>query len=232
MDSDLPKVLVPLNGRPMIKYLMDALLASGSNARPIIVVSPDNQEIISHALLDYQADYVVQAEQLGTGQAVACAVPQLQPGTDHVVVLYGDHPFLKPDSIRRFISLEQPAVTIMPTVLPDFSDWRQNFYHWGRIVRGEGGRVERIVEFKDASEAEKLITEVNPGFMSFNRRWLEENISRLRNDNKQAEYYLTDLIKLAFDGGYPVGTTAISPEEAMGINSRQELEAAASLLRI
>ena len=229
MNSELPKVLVPLKGRPMIKYLMDSVVSSQVDSRPLIVVSPDNREIIGQTLAEYDLEYVIQDKQLGTGHAVHCTQEYLGEA-DNVVVLYGDHPFLKSESIRKFASLKQTALTIMPTILPDFAGWHQNFYHWGRIIRGANGQVEKIVEFKDATDEEKMVTEVNPGFMCFNRDWLSENINNLKDDNNQKEYYLTDLVKIAFESGQPVGTIAIEPAEAMGINSLAELEIATSLL--
>jgi len=233
MNSELPKVLVPLNGRPMIKYLMDSVVASGVDTKPIIIVSPDNQEIISQELKDYNAEYVIQNQQLGTGHAVACAQEVLEKSeipTDNIIVLYGDHPFLKSDSIKKFSDLNPKALTIMPATLPDFDDWHQNFYHWGRIIRGVDGRVEKIVEFKDASDEEKLVTEVNPGFMCFNYSWLFKNIADLQNNNIPKEYYLTDMVNIAFAEGYEIGTVSIEPHEAMGINSREELLIAEGLL--
>lgn len=231
MGSDLPKVLVPLNGRPMISYLMDSVVSSEVDVRPIVVVSPDNKDIIAEALKDYNVDFAVQDRQLGTGHAVSCALPFVPESADKVLVLYGDHPFLKSDSIKLFASLNPQAVTIMPAVLPDFDDWRQNFYHWGRIIRGADGNVERIVEFKDASDEEKMVTEVNPGFMCFNKNWLMENISRLRDDNNNKEYYLTDMVKIAFEENFSVSTSGIEAHEAMGVNSPDELSIAENLLR-
>lgn len=232
MGSELPKVLVPLGGRPMIKYLMDSIVAAGVDPLPVVVVSPDNHEVIASALSRYQLEYVIQEEQLGTGHAVACAQEVLERDgekPDNIIVLYGDHPFLKAESIKRFGALAPTTLTIMPTQLPDFEDWRYNFLHWGRIVRGAGGQVEKIVEYKDASEEERLITEVNPGFMCFNYRWLFQNIMDLKNDNSQKEYYLTDMVRLAFDEGFEVGTVNIEPHEAMGINSQDELQIASDL---
>jgi len=232
MGSELPKVLVPLNGRPMIEYLMESVVAAGVDYSPVVVVSPENREIISSSLSRFQLEYAVQGEQLGTGHAVACAQEALERDgqkPDNIIVLYGDHPFLKAESIKRFSELSPAALTIMPTQLPDFDDWRHNFLHWGRIVRGADGRVEKIVEYKDASEEERLITEVNPGFMCFNYRWLFQNIMDLKNDNSQKEYYLTDMVRLAFDEGYEIGTVNIEPHEAMCINSQDELQIASDL---
>lgn len=229
MGSDLPKVLVPLNGQAMIKYLMDSVRDSNVDPEPIIVVSNDNRDIIAKELSSYQAKYAIQERQLGTGHAVASARDYIKPETKNIVVLYGDHPFLTAESIKKFASFNPEAVMIMPAILPDFEGWHHNFYHWGRIVRGENEKVEAIVELKDANEKQKEITEVNPGFMCFNKDWLFKNIDKLKDDNKAHEFYLTDMIKMAFDEGYTIETLSIEPKEAMGINSQKELSIAEGL---
>ncbi len=233
MNSELPKVLVPLKNRPMISYLMEAIKSSQVDPRPLVVVSPDNYDIISQALKEYDLEYVLQQKQLGTGHAVSCACEQFSQTSsaiDNVMVLYGDHPFLQAKSIQKFAVAETPALTIMPTQLPNFSTWYQNFYHWGRIIRNSQQEVEAVVEFKDATAEQKLITEVNPGFMSFNRSWLLENINNLQAKNQAQEYYLTDLVKVAFLQKKSVQTINITPEEAIGINSQEELKIAENLL--
>ncbi len=228
MNSDLPKVLISLNKRPMIDYLMEAVVNSSPSLKPIIVVSLENKELISQTLLSYDVYYAIQDKQLGTGHAVSCALSLVDTRAKNILVLYGDHPFVKDTSIKKFLNLKPKAVTIMPTNLPDFENWHHNFYAWGRIVRNDLGKVEAIVELKDASEEEKLITEVNPGFMCFNKKWLEENILKLQNNNKANEYYLTDLIKIAFNQSHEIETVNVSPKEAMGINSLEELKIAES----
>jgi bifunctional UDP-N-acetylglucosamine pyrophosphorylase/glucosamine-1-phosphate N-acetyltransferase len=230
MNSDLPKALVPLKDRPMIHYLLDSVKEAGIDASPIVIVSPDNHEIISESLKDYSVQYAFQTEQLGTGHAVACAKDLVRPETKNVIVLYCDHPFLTAESLRKFSETEVETVLVMPTKLPDFEEWRHNSYHWGRFVRNANNEIESIVEFKDASTAEQLITEVNPGFMAFNNAWLWPNIKLLSNDNAQHEYYLTSLPGIAFQEGYKVASIFIKPEEAIGINSVEELLAAESLL--
>ena len=230
MNSELPKALVSLKGKPLIKYLLDSVVASGVDPKPLVVVSPDNKEIIKNALSEYNLEYAIQEKILGTGHAVSCARNYLSPDTKNVLVLYGDHPFLSSESMKKFVAAENNSLIITPTILPDFNDWRQNFYHWGRIVRGINNKVEGIVEFKDSSEEQKLITEVNPGFMVFDYKWLFENIDKLKDDNKAQEYYLTDLAKVAFQDGLEVGTINIEASEAMGINSLEELKIAESLI--
>lgn len=229
MGSELPKVLVPLNGRSMISYLMDSVKKSEVDPEPIIVVSPDNIDVIKKALSSYSAQYVIQDKQLGTGHAVSCARSSIEKEADNVLVLYGDHPFLTSDSIIQLASLKPKAVAIAPTRLPDFSDWRHNFYGWGRIVRSNNGGVTGIVEYKDADEEQRQITEVNPGFMCFNKDWLFTNIDKLQDNNKAHELYLTDMVSIAFKEGHSIETTSIEPKEAMGVNSPEELSVAQNL---
>jgi bifunctional UDP-N-acetylglucosamine pyrophosphorylase / glucosamine-1-phosphate N-acetyltransferase len=231
MGSDLPKALVSLKGRPMIEYLLDSVVASGIDSEPVLVVSPDNQSIIKDALRNYNLQYAIQTEQLGTGHAVACARAQIGSEVDNIIVLYCDHPFISAVSIKKLAAEKQHVVSLMPTRLEDFGDWRQNFYHWGRIVRGADNKIQKISEFKDATELERAITEVNPGIMRFNRTWLWENVDQLTNSNVQKEYYLTDMVKLAFEQNKEVGGLLIEPLEAMGINSQEELKIAESLIK-
>lgn len=229
MGSDLPKVLVPLNNKAMIKYLLDAVFASGIKTTPILVVSPDNIEIMKESLKDYNLEYVIQDKQLGTGHAVSCVIENIGPELNNIVVLYGDHPFIKSASIQKLITVNPGSVAITPALLTDYNSYRHNFYHWGRIIRNDKNEILRIVEFKDASDEEKLILEVNPGFMCFNYNWLKDNISKLQDNNNQKEYYLTDMVKLAFESGHSVKTVAINSDEIMGINSQEELNLASSL---
>ncbi|MDD4412788.1 MAG: NTP transferase domain-containing protein [Patescibacteria group bacterium] len=230
MDSDLPKALVPLNDRPMISYLAESIVESNVDEKPIIVVSPDNQDIIKTALGVYDFDYAIQEKQLGTGHAVLSVGEKVFKEADNIIVLYCDHPFISVESISNISKNLPEVITIMPTKLDDFEGWRNNFYHWGRIVRNTEGEIEKIVEFKDASEEEKKITEVNSGFMRFNSAWLWENIQGLKNDNNQKEYYLTSLVDVAFQQKHKVGAVIIDPREAMGINSKAELAIAEDLL--
>lgn len=230
MNSDLPKALVPLKGRPMITYLLDSVMASGIDKQPIIIVSPDNKEIISDTLKNYNVQYAFQIEQLGTGHAVACTKDLILPETKNIIVLYCDHPFLTTESLRKFSETEIETVLVMPTIMPDFEDWRHNSYHWGRFVRNEKNEIEKIVEFKDATPEEQLIKEVNPGFMAFNNSWLWPNIKLLSNNNAQHEYYLTSLPGIAFEQGHKIASIIIEPREAVGINSQEELEAAEAII--
>lgn len=229
MHAEVPKVLVPIKGRPMIEYLIRSIISSGVCKKPIVVVSPDNNYIIKQALKDYDCQYAIQDKQLGTGHALACTKKLIDKETKRIISFYGDHPFVKADTIKKLASCPQGIVTIMTTVISDFNDWRANFYHWGRIIRNDN-KIKEIVEFKDATEEEKKINEVNPGFYCFDNEWLWNNIDKLNNRNSQEEYYLTDLIKIAFDQGAEINSCQIDPREAVGVNTKEELEIAEGLI--
>ena len=230
MNSDLPKALVSIKGKPMIYHLLDSVVATEVDPQPIIIVSPENKDIISESLKGYNVQYAIQFEQLGSGHAVSCVKDLVKPETENIIVLYCDHPFLKAEPLKKCAASKIETVLVMTTKLNDFEDWRHNFYHWGRFVRNDQNEIERIVEFKDASDQEQLITEVNPGFMAFNSSWLWPNIKLLSNNKSQHEYYLTALPGIDFDEGYKIPSISIEAYEAMGINSLEELKIAESLI--
>jgi len=230
MNSDLPKALVPLAGKPIVEHLLKAVKDSGVNIKPILVVSPDNKKIIKKALSEYGCEYAIQVEQLGTGHAVSVACDFIDEQTDNVVTFYGDHPFVKPETIKKLFEIHKGVITMMTAKVDDFNDWRHNFLHWGRIVRDEKNKIKAIVEFKDATAEQKKIKEINPSFFCFDGQWLKTNIKKLKNDNNSKEYYLTDMVKLAFSQGHKINDLIIDAREVMGINSAEELKLAEGLM--
>ncbi|MEK7203349.1 MAG: NTP transferase domain-containing protein [Patescibacteria group bacterium] len=223
----IPKVLFPVNGIPMIERLIRSAIASKVDHRPIIVVAPDNKKLFIKALTNYGCDYVVQTEQLGTGHALACA-KDLTVGADELLCLHGDHPLIKPETIRELVKNHRNEIVIATTMVDNFNGWQKSFWQWGRIIRNNG-RIKAIIEFKDANDAIKNIKEVNPAIYRFNSQWLWENIDKIRNNNIQKEYYLTDLIKMAVDQGTKINSILINPKEAIGINTQDELKIVESL---
>lgn len=230
MNSESPKVLVPLKGRPMLAYLLDSISKTQPELRPIIVVSPSNQKMIKDALKDYDLQYAVQERPLGTGHAVASAVSHLDPSATVVFVLNGDHPFYKMETIKDFPLKHEGVLSMITVTLPDFEDWHSIFYHWGRVIRDQENSAQGIIEFKDASEEEQKILEVNPNCFCFDKDWLLSHIHNLNNQNKPGEYYITDLVKIAFNEGHKVKTFPIPPQEGIGINSLAELDIASTLI--
>lgn len=215
MRSALPKVLHPLAGRPLLRHVLDAAEALG--AVEICVVFGHGGEQVPSALTDAECTWVEQAERLGTGHAVLQAMPAMAD-MNRVLVLYGDVPLIEPETLNRLVAdSADTALGLLTMLLPDPTGY-------GRIVRDKRGQVLRIVEQKDASEAELGIQEVNTGIIVADRGRLADWLGRIRNDNVQGEYYLTDVIGLATDDG--VGVVTAEPEtlqEVAGVNDRVQL---------
>ncbi|MEI7452177.1 MAG: NTP transferase domain-containing protein [Candidatus Falkowbacteria bacterium] len=227
MQSDLPKVLHNFGGRPMICRLLNSIKESGVDECPLLVVSPENINIIKAALSEFDCDYVIQEKQLGTGHALSYALPEISEST-RLIVLYGDHPFISSSTIAGIAALVDNEVAMLTVKITDFSDWREIFYHWGRVIR-DAKKITEIIEFKDADDKSKEVLEVNPAIFSFNSDWVKANIGRLKNLNVQKEYYLTDMIKMAVEDGISIGSFEIPAAEAIGINSLAESDLAAKL---
>lgn len=225
MESELPKVLVPLKGKPMVKHLLESIAQAEVAGTPTVLVGY-KKELVMEALGDGY-DYAIQEEQLGTGHAVLSAEKNLED-SDHILVLYGDNPFMTSETIKKIVAEHLKfgnKITMATTTLPDFNEWRSFFYkNFSRIVRDENGKILKSVEFKDASEEEKEIMEVNPCYFCFDSKWLFKELKNLKNENAQGEYYLTDLVKFAISEGEQVESISIDPSEALAANSKEELE--------
>lgn len=230
MKQDLPKALTPIGGKPILQYLYESIKATGLDGDPIVVIGPERVPLCE--TFGGICDYVVQEQQLGTGHAVG-VTKEAVGDADAVIVLYGDHPFITSDSILKLTQRHEErgnVVTMMTTCLPDFESWRKAFSHWSRVVRGGDGHIVRDVQFKDATDEDKKITEVNPCLYCFDATWLWENISALKNENAQQEYYLTDLIAVAVKQGQKLSSIEVAPEEVIGINTQEERVIAEKLL--
>ncbi len=227
MQSELPKVLVPLHGKPLVTHVLGEIKKAGITSTPVIVIG-QHRELVMQTLGD-SYKYAVQEEQLGTGHAVMSAKPMLPTDSKHVMVLYGDHPFISAETIKKLKEkhLNSSGKLTMATVaLQDFEEWRSVFYkNFGRIVRDDSGAISKIVEFKDTqTDEERSIKEVNPSYFCFDANWLWENLKKLNRDNAQKEYYLTDLVKIAMQEEIKIESISIDPREALGVNSKEELE--------
>lgn len=230
MRSDLPKVLHPIAGAPMIQSVLRT--AEAINPRPTIVVGYRAGEII--AALGAGRDYVLQEVQRGTGHAVHCALEAFADEDADVFVMPGDHPFVTPDSIRKIIATRaqtDAAIALATVNLPDFDGPRAQFTECGRIVRDAAGAIAGIIERKDATAEQAGISEVNVSYYCFRGPWLRENISRLGSDNAAGEYYLTDLVAAAFlQGETIIGIPLDDPREGMGVNTPEQLQSAEQVL--
>ena len=226
MQSDLPKVLMNLKGKPMISHLLESIDKAEICKDPCIVVGYQKEKVID--VLGDKYKYAHQAEQLGTGHAVMVARNHLDDNVKNVLVLYGDNPFITSETIKKIVEkhlLTKNKITMATVVLEDFKDWRSFFYsNFSRIIRDQDNKIIKSVEFKDATEEERKIKEVNPCYFCFNAKWLWEKLGTLKNENSQKEYYLTDLVKIAMEDGENIESISIKANEALAANSKEELE--------
>ncbi|HET9576960.1 MAG TPA: bifunctional UDP-N-acetylglucosamine diphosphorylase/glucosamine-1-phosphate N-acetyltransferase GlmU [Usitatibacter sp.] len=215
MHSDLPKVLHPLGGRPLLAHVLEA--ARSLEPTRLCVVIGHGGERVREALAAPDVAWATQEEQLGTGHAVMQALPQLAAGGT-VLVLYGDVPLIAPQTLRALVDAAAGGALALLT------QQLENPRGYGRIVRDGAGRVARIVEEKDATHEERHIREVNTGILAAARSRLDPWLARLRNDNAQGEYYLTDVVAAAVSEGVEVAVShPAADHECLGVNSKTEL---------
>ncbi len=214
MHSALPKVLHRLAGRPLLAHVLDAARALAPQR--IFVVHGHGGDAVKAAFDGAALEWIEQTEQLGSGHAVLQALPHVDPGAE-VLVLYGDVPLVRAETLRRLADAARGGLAILTAELPDPSGY-------GRIVRGTGGCVARIVEQKDATDAELALHEVNAGFLAAACSRLGAWLAQVHNRNAQREYYLTDVIEIAAREGTAVAAVrAADWHEVAGVNSRGEL---------
>ncbi len=219
MNSDLPKVLHPIAQAPMLEHAMRAGRALDPDRT--VVVAGHEADLVRAATteIDPDAAVVLQEEQLGTGHAVLQARAALEGFQGDVVVLYGDTPFVSADTLERMIAARSRAdLVILGFEAADPA-------RYGRLIM-DGESLEKIVEFKDASEAERAITFCNSGLMACDADVMFRLLDKVGNDNASGEYYLTDLVALARADGLAVTAVACPEDETLGINSRADLATA------
>lgn len=214
MRSALPKVLHPVAGKSMLGHVIDT--ARQLQPHSIQVVIGHGAEAVRERLAAPDLNFVLQAEQLGTGHAVAQALPALS--AERVLILYGDVPLIAAETLQRLLALvSDQQLGLLTVQLADPTGY-------GRIVRGADGQVEAIVEHKDANAAQRAISEGNTGILAVPGKRLADWLGRLSNSNAQGEYYLTDVIAMAVADGLVVATEQASDEmEVLGANDRIQL---------
>ena len=222
MRSKLPKVLHPLAGKTLLQHVMDAARALAA-AKLCIVVGHEAEQVCAASAAD-DVVFVEQMPQLGTGHALQLAAPQLNDAYP-TLILYGDVPLIGVDTLQRLLAAAQQDVALLTVNLADPTGY-------GRIVRDAAGAVLKNVEHKDATEAERLIQEVNTGVLVVPTVPLKKWLSQLSNDNAQGEYYLTDVIAMAVNEGVAVNTAQPNHEwETLGVNSKAQLAELETVLR-
>ncbi|UTO04082.1 bifunctional UDP-N-acetylglucosamine diphosphorylase/glucosamine-1-phosphate N-acetyltransferase GlmU [Moraxella sp. FZLJ2107] len=213
MKSTRPKVLQTLAGKALVKHVLDTCQAVESDGT--VLIYGFGGEMVKADLVDYPVTFAEQAEQLGTGHAVKMALPHL-PTDGKSLILYGDVPLTQADTLAKLVAANTDGISMLTLDVA-------NPFGLGRIVR-DNGKVVAIVEQKDATEAQKQITEINSGIYCVDNALLHKYLPALSNDNAQGEYYLTDIVKMAVADGIAIATIAPEYEfEIEGVNDRIQL---------
>jgi len=226
MDSDLPKVLHRALDKPLIEHVLDQVAPLAPDR--VVVVVGHREELVRAALAPRGSRFATQSPQLGTGHAVQVAWEEAAPGAPTVLILAGDMPLVRTESLRRLLARhagEGNAVTFLSALLDDPAGY-------GRVIRDDAGGFVKIVEEKDATDAERAVREVNSGIYCFEKGPLREALGSLRADNRQKEYYLTDTLAILRGQGLGVGIErAADPRECFGVNTPDQLRMVEETLR-
>lgn len=226
MKSSLPKVLHPILGRPVISYVIDAV--KGIKPERTLVVIGHGSEEIKKTLTSNRLEYVIQSEQLGTGHAVLSAKGVLKGFNGHILILNGDSPLVRPETIKRFINSHFKAGYSLSILTANV----ENPTGYGRLIRNSKGDVLKIVEERDASSQERVINEINSGIYCVESSLLWKALEKVRRNNYQKEIYLTDIVYLSSSVGERVNGFLIKDaEQVLGINNRVELMNAEGIMR-
>ena len=215
MQSRMHKVLHPIAGKPMLGYLLDTVAGLGAE-KTLLVVGAAKEQL--HAAYP-DAAFITQTKQLGTGHAARMALPALGDFSGDIMVLFGDTPFIEPQTMRAMIAALDHENTGL--VVLGFSP--KDAAKYGRLITGRDGALERIVEYKDAATSERAVGLCNSGVMLIKGAHASRWLNALENNNAAGEYYLTDLVALARKSGFTVPIIVAEEEEVMGINSREDL---------
>lgn len=225
--SAQPKVLVHLRNMPLISHLLAQVGKLKTEYPPVVVVGY-KYELIQSALGDSYT-YAFQQGQMGTAHAVKAAIPHAK--SSNILVLYGDMPMISHQSLLMLADHHiktNSDFTMFTAQVPHFNDLFASHQGFGRVIRKEG-KLEKIVEFSDATDEERNITEVNPGIYIFKREWLSKHIEYI-SKNKHNEFYLTDIVEIAIKNNTLIQTLTIDPLEVYGINTPQQLKQAEQIL--
>ncbi|MFM7051837.1 MAG: NTP transferase domain-containing protein [Planctomycetota bacterium] len=229
MQSDLPKVMHPVMGRPMVHWVVDAARAAGAT-KTVLVIGHGADLVRAEFAGAGDVEFALQSQQLGTGHAVMMAKPAIESdaASTDAFVLCGDGPLIRAETLGALLTLhrrENAAATLATSVIADPKGY-------GRIVRDAQGRLERIVEQKDATEAERAIREVNPSYYCFRTDDLLDALSRVGNRNASGEYYITDVFAILRGAGRTVAAIdAVPPEDVLSINDPAQLAEVDAILR-
>ena len=212
MNSQLPKVLQPLAGKPILQYVLD--ITHSLQPNNISIVAGHKSEMLRELIKDKDISWRIQDTQLGTGHAVIQAIPDLN--SDKTLILYGDVPLIKKADLQSLIKKSDTGLAVMTHIKNDANGY-------GRILR-EDNKIQGIIEDKDCNKEQKKIKEINTGILAADTKYLKQWLNRLSNENAQKEYYLTDIVKFAVEDNITVSSHEVEEEVSIsGVNSKSEL---------
>ena len=226
MQSDLPKVLHQANRRPLIEYVLDTSLAL--DPQKIVLIIGHQAELVKAATASYKVSTALQEPQLGTGHAIMQAEAELRDFHGEVLILSGDAPLVNPRTLKKLIAFHHTKNAVATVLTADMEDPTG----YGRVIREhDSDNVLKIVEQKDATEAERAVREINSGIYVFNAAVLFDALQEITTNNAQNEYYLTDVFSICFQSGRHVcAFKTDNPNEIIGINTPEQLKEAERLM--
>ncbi len=226
MKSGRAKVLHEILGVPMVFYVLEtAERISGNDI--VVVVGNQADKVKETVTARFRVYFALQEEQLGTGHAVQCAIPFIPKHVEDVLILCGDVPLVRPETLQRLVEGHADAQRDVSVLSVDMEDPKG----YGRVIYDENGNVSDIVEQADATEEQKKIRSVNSGIYCVKKSFLSEALNLLDTDNQQGEFYLTDIVRIGYEHGRKIGTLASSNfEEFIGVNSQEDLQKVTSIL--
>ena len=226
MATELPKAMVPLCDIPLLQRVLNAALPI--SPKPTIIIGYKKDEVIQGTNNAFH--YIYQKEQLGSGHAVQYAKAELiNKNFDVILVLTCDQPFINTQSLIKLIDTHRTShavASLLTAMLPSYDGDFRGFNYYSRIIKNNHN-IERVIEYKDASDSERTIKEVSIGGYAFKADWLWDNIQKIKNENAAHEFYLTELFNIAAKQGATTVTSQVeNPIEGFGVNTLEELAAA------
>lgn len=227
MNTQMPKVLHEVCGRPMLEWVLDACRSAGVQ-KHVVVVGYGKEQIVERFSGDGDVEFVEQVEQKGTGHAVMCCQEQLEGFDGETIILCGDAPLIRTKTLKVLIekhTSEKSAVTLATAMSTDPTGY-------GRILRDGYGNIQGIVEHNDCNDEQLAICEINPGYFCFRTPLLLEALDKITPNNVKNEYYLTDALHILLaDGHKATAVTAVAEEDAMGVNNRKQLSVVGKIMQ-
>lgn len=226
--EEIPKVMLTLNKKPLLEYVVNTIERIGL-PKPVVVVGYRKEQVMQY--FSDRCQYIEQKEQLGTGHAVLVCESELRQKHENYLICYGDMPFWSEETLLEIVRVQSQPKNFLTIGSVKFDN--PNFWSYGRIIRDESGKILGTVEQKDASHEQKKIKECWPGILATSDSWMWNSLKKIKDNNAQKEYYLPTLIEIAVAENHTIATAKIDEEyETLGVNTVEQYELAKKTLAI